>query len=450
MPPERGKTLVTLPGVLDLTDPETSRARRITVTALAIWAALAVVGRWWLLALWHAGRRLNIEEAAPFVGRADWRPSARLLLPIAVAVVVTIWGPRIAQQCTWRTLLTVAPVTSVGWWVAIAFVDGWHGITRPMLGRDQYLAEVPDVHSVRVFVDTFTERFPDYIVHVQGHPPAFTALLAWLDHIGLGGGRWAAALCLGVGALAVPAVLITARVVVDEAFARRAAIFVVLAPAAIWIATTGDAFFMGVSAWAVALVVLAVERPTRAGDALAALGGLAFGLTAFLSYGLPLLAVIPLVVAVRRRRVRPIAIAAVGAALVFAFFAAAGFWWFEGLGLLQREYFVGVGGRRPYTVFVIVNLSIFAMVLGPAIAVGLARLRDRAAWLLVGGALGAVALADLSGYSKGEVERIWLPFSVWILLAGAPLARTLRSARVWIGTQAAFTILLTTWLRSTW
>ena len=38
--------------------------------------------------------------------------------------------------------------------------------------------------------------------------------------------------------------------------------------------------------------------------------------------------------------------------------------------------------------------------------------------LLPGAALLAILAADLSGYSKAEVERIWLPFAVW-LLAGA-------------------------------
>jgi hypothetical protein len=39
------------------------------------------------------------------------------------------------------------------------------------------------------------------------------------------------------------------------------------------------------------------------------------------------------------------------------------------------------------------------------------RLRDRQLWLLVGAALTAVLLADVSGLSKAEVERIWLPFA---------------------------------------
>ena len=41
-----------------------------------------------------------------------------------------------------------------------------------------------------------------------------------------------------------------------------------------------------------------------------------------------------------------------------------------------------------------------------AIAVALPRLHDRNTWLLVGSILAVVALADVSGMSKAEVERI--------------------------------------------
>jgi hypothetical protein len=51
--------------------------------------------------------------------------------------------------------------------------------------------------------------------------------------------------------------------------------------------------------------------------------------------------------------------------------------------------------------------------------------------LLAGTALACAAVANLSGLSKAEVERIWLPFTVWItvLAAGLPaLARASASS----------------------
>ena len=74
-------------------------------------------------------------------------------------------------------------------------------------------------------------------------------------------------------------------------------------------------------------------------------------------------------------------------------------------------------------------------------------------WLLVGGALVVVALADLSGMSKAEVERIWLPFVPWVLLATAPLAATrIRSGalRTWLCAQAAVAIAVQAAVRSPW
>ncbi|RLP88285.1 hypothetical protein EAD98_26415, partial [Micromonospora sp. CV4] len=47
----------------------------------------------------------------------------------------------------------------------------------------------------------------------------------------------------------------------------------------------------------------------------------------------------------------------------------------------------------------------------------------------------AVLGADLSGLSKAEVERIWLPFIVWLLVATAWLPAG--SRRWWLAGQAA-------------
>ena len=85
--------------------------------------------------------------------------------------------------------------------------------------------------------------------------------------------------------------------------------------------------------------------------------------------------------------------------------------------------------RRPYADFLLISLAAFALAAGPAVAAGLARLRDRGVWLLAGGALVALAAADLSGMSKGETERIWLHLVPWLLVATVALARLARLAR---------------------
>jgi hypothetical protein len=67
--------------------------------------------------------------------------------------------------------------------------------------------------------------------------------------------------------------------------------------------------------------------------------------------------------------------------------------------------------------------------------------------LLCAAAAIAVLVADLSGLSKAEVERIWLPFAVW-LMPGTGLLPA-RQARWWLAAQAALALginhLLFTW-----
>src|SRR5207244_2604110 len=106
-----------------------------------------------------------------------------------------------------------------------------------------------------------------------GHPPGYLLLLSVLERIGIGYPSVVATMEIAVGALAIPAVLRAERDVTNESTARAAAPFVAVAPLAIWIATSTDAFYTGVSAWAVALVVVSTSRTDRRGDLLAFAGG---------------------------------------------------------------------------------------------------------------------------------------------------------------------------------
>jgi hypothetical protein len=72
--------------------------------------------------------------------------------------------------------------------------------------------------------------------------------------------------------------------------------------------------------------------------------------------------------------------------------------------------------------------------------------RGRAVAVLPLAAFAAVLAADLSGLSKAEVERIWLPFAVW-LPAGAAL---LPHPRRWLAVQAATALLINHLLLTGW
>ncbi|WP_405609764.1 hypothetical protein [Streptomyces sp. NBC_00076] len=394
-----------------------------------------------------------------------WEPHVGPGTPAAimVALAVVAYGPLLAARLPWRALLCTAWGTAMAWTFSLALVDGWQrGIARRLTTKYEYLQVIDPVnrfHDIPAALRDFTHHIlihsPDaWPAHVAGHPPAATLTFVLLDRTGLGGGAWAGVWCITVGATAAVAVLVTVRALSGEALARRAAPFLVLAPAAVWMGTSADGYFAAVAAWAIAFLALAVtgHRPRSAGLA----SGLLFGLTAYLSYGLTLFAVIAGgVLLLGSRRLRPLPYVLAGFVVVPAVFTFAGFNWWEAYHLLVTRYYQGAGGIRPYGYWVWANLACTALLVGPATVAGLRRvgaapirqgvrtcLRRSAAEprlaLLVLAALLALLAADLSGMSKAETERIWLPFAMWLLPACAFLNRP----RAWLTAQATLALLL--------
>ncbi|WP_406213933.1 hypothetical protein [Streptomyces canus] len=402
-----------------------------------------------------------------------WEPHVGPGSPAAimVAVVVVAYGPLLAARLPWRALLCTAWGTAMAWTFSLALVDGWQrGIARRLTTKYEYLQVIEPVnrfHDIPGALRDFTHHIlihsPDaWPAHVAGHPPAATLTFVLLDRTGLGGGAWAGVWCITVGATAAVAVLITVRTLAGEALARRAAPFLVLAPAAVWMGTSADGYFAAVAAWAIAFLALAVTGHRPRSAALAS--GLLFGLTAYLSYGLALFAVIAGgVLLLGSRRLRPLPYVLAGFVVVPAVFTFAGFNWWEAYHLLVTRYYQGAGGIRPYGYWVWANLACTALVVGPATVAGLRRagaapvrrglrmcLRRSDAEprlaLLAFAALFALLAADLSGMSKAETERIWLPFAMWLLPACAFLNRP----RAWLTAQATLALLLNHLLLTGW
>jgi hypothetical protein len=421
---------------------------RSTIASVTAWAALVAAGivAGGHLASRHGGYHV---DAAPFVGRwavsAGW--SAAPLVAFGVTAVVA--APRLADRLSWRRLLLVAFAAAVAWTILLAASEGLDAVARPARSPAGYLAGVPLVESPARFLRTFTADWMRYPTHVKAHPPGLVVALWVVDRLGLGGAWWAAAIEVAGGALAVPAVLVAVRELSSEAAARRAAPFVALAPAALW-ATSGDAVFAGVTAWAVAAVVVATGRRGSTSHRLAAAGGAAWAGALLLTYGVVPLGVIPAAVAWSRHRLDVLLVAGVVTGAALALVALTGFWWPAGLAATHRAYLAGVAPSRPFSVFVWLNLAAFAAAVGPVAVPALVRLRDRGVWLLAGGALLALAAADLSGLSKGEVERIWLPWVPWLLVAAVAVPASLRARRQWLGGQVAFATALQIVLRSSW
>lgn len=423
------------------------------------------------LGTWLLRHGVPLHVDAPPLG-AQWLPHTGpgTVPAVLIALLVVLWGPRLAAQLPWRPLLGVCTVTAVAWTMSLALIDGWRrGVTGRLSTPTEYLHDVPRVGDVGAMLRSFTGRIlrgqPDvWTTHVAGHPPGALLVFVGLDRIGLPGGAPAALLCVLVGSSAAVAVAITLRALNAETIARAALPFGVLFPGAIWIGVSADGLFAGVLAWGVALVAIGAARQRFDLPALAASlgGGLLLGATLFLSYGLVLAGLLPVAVAVTaRRRLAPLLVASLGVAAVVATFAAAGFWWLQGYRLVTIRYYQPgeYGLVRPYSYWVWADLACLAVVLGPAGVAGLRRVftpqrftsrrgQPRALVALCAAAALAVLVADLSGLSKAEVERIWLPFAVWLIAATGLLPAS--RARWWLAAQAVLALAVNHLLLTTW
>jgi hypothetical protein len=187
-----------------------------------------------------------------------------------------------------------------------------------------------------------------------------------------------------------------------------------------------------VTAWGIALLCLR-------SDLAAVAGGLVLGASLYLSYGFVLFAIPAIVVLVVRRRLRPALLAGGAVVAVVLAVTAGGFVWWDAYDQLVVRYNQGVGGVRPYWYWTWANFGALALATGPAVAAGLRRAFTRQG-ILVLAALACVVVASLSGMSKSEVERIWLPFAIWLLAACALLP--VDKHRQWLAVQAGAALLL--------
>ncbi|WP_435831969.1 hypothetical protein [Nocardia rhamnosiphila] len=474
-----------MPELIEIADPRTRyRGELLGAVGAALLVAVAftvpqLAGETW--------RRSLFAAAAPIFGH--WSPHIGwgTLPALALSAAVVARGPALADRLPWRRLLTVGYLTAVVWAFALALVDGWRrGFTARLADGHEYPAEVPGVTDIPAMLDSFAGRIVDgqpdsWTTHVSGHPPGALLFFVVLDRIGLGGSTWAGIICVLAGCSAPIAVAVALRALGAEDRARRALPFLVLAPAAIWIAVSADALFAGVTAWAVALLAVAagarsahlagsapgsaIDRPTAPGPdspmahrtaiPAASAAGVLFGFGIYLNYGLILMGLLAVAVLLGARTVRPLLPAVLGALVVVAGFTAAGFWWFDGYHLVVERYYQGIATTRPFGYWWWGNLAATVCAVGLATAAALtralapARLRtlDPAA-LLVAAAVCAVAAADLSGLSKAETERIWLPFDMWLLAATAFLPRG--HVRPWLAVQATGALLLVHLLLTNW
>ncbi len=426
---------------------------------LALIAAAAVGGR----ILLDEGRQI-VLPAPPLL--AHWAPHLGWGTPLTVLCVLV--GLRIQQAAAvlpWRRLLLAGWLLNLAWMCSLTLVDGLQrGWVDVLLDPNEYLHDLPRITDPGSFFATFTHFIAFgpgvdgtvvWTTHVAAHPPLATLLFWALARIGLGGGFWAGALCILVGSAASVAVPVTVRELGADAAARRAVPYAALFPGAVWMAVSADGLFAGVATGGLALLIIGASRRRLL---IAGVGGLLLGVAIFLSYGHLLFGLVVLtacaVIAYLRgwRQTAAAVLVAAGAVImVAAVHLALGFNWLTGLHELRLRYYQGIAAQRPYAYFVWSNIAAWLISCSPLLVVGIARAvgvlsrwrrdywsSDRALALLGLSGVLAALVADLSGLSKAETERIWLSFGAiaWTTMA---LLRG-RSARWLLVAAAAWAI----------
>ncbi len=400
------------------------------------------------------------DDATPL--HAQWAPRLGQGTALAGLVALLGWayGPRLAERLPWSALLAATFLAGLAWMLALALVDGTDGISQPLAHSYEYLETARVTGDFPAALREWVARIPlhsedNWPTHVAGHPPGALLFFVALDRVGLAGDLSAGIVVTLVAATVPAAVMSTVRILGAESAARRAAPFLVLGPAALWMSVSADAVFAAVAAWGLCALALAATSKTRHRQASwAALAGVLLGYCVMLSYGLPLLGVLALAVLTAAASWRPLPVTAVTAASVVLAFAAGGFALWEAFPVLRQRYWDGVASDRPTSYWLWANLAVLVLSAGPALAAGLGAMwsrrayENRAVLLLVGAAASSIVLADSSLMSKGEVERIWLPFVPWLLLATASLPPQWRRGALAIQLTAA--LILQHLLKTSW
>jgi hypothetical protein len=350
---------------------------------------------------------------------------------LALAYAGVRYAPYLAARLTWRRLLVATYAAGLAWNLALALVYGPGGLSRAMASPQEYLFSAHRVTDVHTLLESYVSRIPfsaaaHWPIHPAGHPPGALLFFVALVHLGLGATFATGLVITLVGTSTPVAVLVTLRRLDAETWARVAAPFLVLAPAALWVAVSADSMFSAVGAWGVAALAVAATTD-RVGVRWVAVvtGGLLLGLLPTLSYGLVLYAPVAFAVVVLTRAWRLVPVVAVVALLPVLALAAGGFVWWDAYPVLRERYWDGLARHRPASYWLWGDLASLALCAGPALAAGLGalvargRTAPRAVRHLVGAAVLSILLADASLMSKAEVERIWLPFVPWLLVATA-------------------------------
>jgi len=427
--------------------------RRATIATCALVLSVATAG---LLAQRDWGRlplgvpNWPYRHAVPFyvfpgVQLSVWWSTAAL--PVVAAVVAGVlalhrsavgWPVRVAASAV--LLFVLALATS-------AMAGGPAAWAAPFQDAGEYPHGVGLVASVPAFLRHFPELVPALPFHARAHPAGAMVLYALLGRLwpGLGG---AAVLTVAIGALGAGAVAGLARDELGDDGGRLALALWVLSPVVVlYTATSADAVF----ALVLASSALAADRGLRRRSVAWTLaGGAGLWASSILTYSAVLLLAFLLVRAAGGLRQDPGWVArwaALTAATVLALAGllalATGYDVVAAVRAGHAAYAAAPGSAgRSWLLYLAGDPVAFGAMLGlPLLAALAARaaavVRERAWTSFDAAALALLVAGSAWGFSKAEVERIFL-FMAPLLLV--PAARQLLAWRVRIGVVAALLV----------
>src|SRR6478735_8482836 len=248
----------------------TLRARSSLAPFIGLFVAVGLAGLAMALPA-VTGWDVHVRYFPPLHAEWDPRFGPGTLPSVLVGVLAAWWAVPLAQRLRWWQLIVSAYVGGVAWLFSLAFVDGRDGIGVVLQDEYEYLRVARTITDFPTALSHFISRIPydnlpdsipnaNWPVHIAGHPPGALGFFVLLDRIGLGSGWWAGVVVTLIAASTALAVLVTWRLLGAEVVARRAAPFLVFAPAAIWQAVSADAMFAAVAAWGIAALAAAAVR----------------------------------------------------------------------------------------------------------------------------------------------------------------------------------------------
>lgn len=345
----------------------------------------------------------------PFVGGFGVKADPLL----AVSVVLFAGGVWLAPRLGVRGFAAAAFALTLVLRLALAAgregTGAWTEVfdeDRSFEAKNEYLPALRAlIYGTGNFVDHFAELVPSLPVHAAGHPPG---LLLTMDLLGISTPAGMAALCILVGAAAVPLTYWVGLSLLDEPQARVASLLMAFSPVVLLFGvTSADALFMTLGLVPALLFV----------RGRVVLGALALAAVSFFAWSLLAVGTWAALLAWRRESWRAaVTLAAVCGAVLVAFY---GVLWlvtgFDPIGTFvatENVYRLGVASIRPYAYWLFGSPAAFLFLLGLPITWYAVRSRR---WEI----LAVVAFAAVAGFTKAETERIWLVFAPFLCLAAA-------------------------------